>query len=150
MLDRNSEFNKHAQRRMDEHFKPIHILLVEWSSEARHDGAPRWPAETILARIIADTALGAAQAGGPSLPVPRRIEFADWAVAQLREIKRKVLFCEYVNCVCWAPDRKRQWLRSRYGIRMSASSYTNNLNTAREIVFTLCRTHGRMLNINIV
>jgi len=144
MLDVHAEFNKHAQRRLEEHLKPIDTLLVKWSPEARHDGAPRWPAETMLSRIIDQTALGASQSGAASsLAAPLDVEFADWAVAQLREMKRKVIYAEYVNCVGWSVERKRR----RLGI--SAAGWDRNLNGAREIIYTLCRTYGRILNLDI-
>lgn len=151
MLDRHAEFNKHAQRRLAEHLKPIHFLLVDWSPEARYDGAPRWPVETILSRIIEQTALGASQSGAtPSQTVPPRIEFADWMVASQRAIVRQVLFTEYVNCINWPMSDKLRWLLRHRKIRMSDTAYNRNLNTAREGCHVLCRTYGRMLHIDIV
>lgn len=144
MLDRHVEFSKHAQRRMDDHLKPIDTLLMRWAPEARHDGAPRWPAATMLGRIISQGAQGASQSGASvSLAVPLDIEFADWSVAQLRDMKRKVIYVEYVNCIGWSVDRKRRHL----GI--SENGWKRNLNGAREIIYTLCRTYGRILNLEI-
>lgn len=145
MLDRIREFNKHQQRRMDEHLKPIDTLLMKWAPEARHDGAPRWPASTMLGRIIEQGAQGASQSGTSiGLTAPLDIEFADWAVAQLRDIKRQVIYVEYVNCVGWSVERKRR------KIGMSENSWKRNLNGAREIIYTLCGTYGQILNLEIV
>jgi hypothetical protein len=144
-LDRYAEFNKYAQRRMADHLKPIDSLLMKWAPEARHDGAPRWPTETMLARIINQTALGASQSGAQkTMDAPIDVEFADWAVASLREDQREVIFGEYVKYPGWSVERKSMRLGMREG------QWTAKLKEAREGVYLLCRTYGRMLNLEIV
>lgn len=134
------EANRHAQRRLEEHLKPIDTLLTKWAPEARYDGAPRWPAATALSRIIEQGA-GASQSGAQILTVAADVAFADWSVSQLRELKRLVIYAEYVQLAGWSADRKSRHLN------ISRATWDRSLNTAREIVFTLCRTYGRMLNI---
>lgn len=131
MLDRHVEFTKHAQRRMDEDFKPIDDLLVKWAKEANYDGAPRWPAQTMLGRIIVQGMQGASQSGSPAAVLPRDVEIIDWCVAQLRDMKRKVIFVEYVQGPGWSKARKRARLH------MSPAAWDRNLNGAREVIFTL-------------
>jgi hypothetical protein len=145
MLDRYIEFNKHAQRRMDEHLKPIDSLLMKWAPEARHDGAPRWPNETMLKRIIDQTALGASQSGAQrALDAPADVEFADWAVASLLPDQREVIYAEYVKYAGWSVERKS----ARVG--MKAGQWAITLKEARGGVYLLCRTYGRMLHLEIV
>jgi hypothetical protein len=145
ILDRHTEFNRHAQRRLEEHLKPIDALLTKWAPEARHDGAPRWPASTMLGRIIEQGSQGASQSGASlTLAAPIDVEFADWAVAQLRDVKRQVIYVEYVNYAGWSTARKRRVLN------MSESGWKRNLNGAREIIYTLCQTYGAILNLEIV
>lgn len=142
--DIHIESNRYTQRRLEDHLKPIDALLIKWAPEARHDGAPRWPASTALARIIEQGA-GASQSGkGQILSAPADVEFCDWAVSQLRELKRLVIYAEYVQLVGWSADRKSRHLG------VSRATWDRSLNNAREIVFTLCRTYGRMLHMEIV
>lgn len=139
-IDGHLEQNRHAQRRMEEHLKPIDTLLIKWAPEARFDGAPRWPSQTALSRIIEQGA-GASQSGAQVLTVPADVEFADWAVSHLRELKRRVIYAEYVQLTGWSVDRKSRQL----GI--SATAWDRSLCNAREIIYTLCRTYGRMLSV---
>lgn len=144
MVDVHAEANRYAQRRLEDHLKPINELLIEWAPEARFDGAPRWPSATALSRIIEQGA-GASQRGSAqALAVPARIEFADWTVSQLRELKRTVIYAEYVQLVGWPADRKCRH------IGVSRATWDRSLNNAREIVFTLCRTYGRIFHIEFI
>lgn len=139
-----SEANRQARRRMSPHLKPIDELLMLWAPEARSDGAPRWPVETMLARIINQTALGAAQSGSQKiLDAPSAIEFADWAVASLRDVQRAVILFEYVLC----PGLPAQAKQRRLGV--NEDEWRNRLKESRECIYTLCRTYGRMLNVEI-
>jgi len=140
-----SEASKIAQRRMAPHLKPIDALLMKWAPEARHDGAPRWPAGTMLARIIEHGPNGASQSGqGQSLAAPSDVEFADWAVSSLMPDQRDVIFAEYVKYPSWPPDRKAQ----RLGMRRTSWDIT--LKEARGGVYLLCKTYGRMMHLEIV
>lgn len=139
-----SDINRQARRRMSPHLKPIDELLMRWAPEARSDGAPRWPVETMLARIIDQTALGASQSGSQrTLNAASAVEFADWAVASLRDVQRIVIFFEYVLC----PGLPAQAKQRRLGVNEDV--WRNQLKESRECIYTLCRTYGRMLNIEI-
>lgn len=140
-----SDDNRQAQRRMLPHLKPIDALLMKWAPEARHDGAPRWPAETMLARIINQTALGASQSGASvSLAAAADVEFADWAVSSLLPDQRIVIFAEYVKFPGWPVARKS----ARIGL--TEGQWTITLKEARGGVYLLCKTYGRMLHLEIV
>ena len=140
-----SEATKIAQRRMAPHLKPIDALLMKWAPEARHDGAPRWPAGTMLARIIEQGAMGASQGSkGQSLAAPSDVEFADWAVSSLMTDQREVIFAEYVKYPNWPMGRKA----ARLGMRQT--DWTVKLREARGGVYLLCKTYGRMLQLEIV
>jgi hypothetical protein len=140
-----SEETRQAQRRMLPHLKPIDAMLMRWAPEARHDGAPRWPAETMLKRIIDQTALGASQTGGrQALDAPADVEFADWAVSSLLPDQRVVIFAEYVHFPGWPVTRKC----ARVGL--TEGQWTITLKEARGGVYLLCKTYGRMLHLEIV
>lgn len=126
--------NKYAQGRMDAEFKPIDSLLMRWAMDARYDGAPRWPTVTILGKIIDQTPTGASQIGAPTETVPREIEVIDWCVAQLRDIKRKVIHIEYVTHSGRTKEQKRRKLG------MSIAGWDRNLNVARECILLLYKT----------
>jgi hypothetical protein len=134
IIDRHVELNRHAQRRMELDFKPIDNLLTRWGKDARHDGAPRWPVNTILGRMIEQGLTGASQIGAPEPTVPREIQIIDWCVAQLRDMKRKVIFIDYVT----HPGAPEEQKRRRLG--MSHTAWQNNLKGAREIILTLYNT----------
>jgi hypothetical protein len=139
------EETRQAQRRLAPHLKPIDALLMKWAPEARHDGAPRWPVETMLSRIIDQTALGASQSGsGASLAAPADVEFADWAVSSLMPDQREVIFAEYVKYSGLSVARKC----SKLG--MTEGYWTATLKEARGGVYLLCKTYGRMLHLEIV
>jgi hypothetical protein len=145
MPDLATEQTRYAQRRMAEHLKPIDALLTKWAPEARHDGAPRWPAATMLARIIEHGPNGASQSGrGVSLAAPHDVEFADWAVSSLLPMQRHVIFAEYVHFPGWSAARKSTMLR------MSEAYWHTTLKEARGGVYLLCETYGRMLKLEIV
>lgn len=137
-----AEETRQAMRRMAPHLKPIDSMLILWAPEARFDGAPRWPAETMLHRIIEQGAMGASQSGArPMLSAASYIEFADWAVSQLVEIQRRVVYAEYVQLSGWPNERKARH------IGLSHSAWNRSLNKARDNIFTIFRIYARLLHI---
>lgn len=131
------ESTRQAMRRMAPHHKPIDAMLTSWALEARYDGAPRLPAETMLKRIIEQTALGASQAGGRViLNAASYVDFADWAVSLLRERNRHVVYAEYVHFPDWPAERKCRQLD------ISLASWGFSLHESREIIYSLLRGFG--------
>jgi hypothetical protein len=145
MPDLYIEQNRYAQRRMADHLKPIDALLTKWAPEARHDGAPRWPAATMLARIIGQGANGASQSGASvNLAAEPVIEFIDWAVSRLMPMQRHVIFAEYVHFPGWVIGRKCAMLR------MTEAQWNTTLRDARGGVYLLYTTYGHMLGLETI
>lgn len=131
------EATRQAQRRMAPHLKPIDSMLILWAPEARFDGAPRLPAETILHKLIEEGSTGAGHHGTPGqLPREFHIEFTDWAVSLMPEANRRVIFAEYVHFPSWPAERKAR------GIDVSLSHWISNLHEGRTIVWSLLRGFG--------
>lgn len=130
------ESTRQAMRRMAPHLKPIDAMLTVWALEANYDGAPRLPAETMLKRIIDQTALGASQSGGVILNAASYVDFADWAISLLREPNRHVIYAEYVHFPSWPAERKSRHLD------MSLTGWTSTLHESRSIIYTLLRSFG--------
>jgi hypothetical protein len=147
MTDLQTAKNRYTERRLEDHLRPIHLALVRWAPEARHDGAPRWPDQTIIKRLI-DQGHGASQAGAPPMVMDREVEFTDWAVGQLGDIKRKVIYTEYVHCVGWDMSRKRGFMLKRYGVRIAVQAWREKLRTSREILYSQFKTIGAWLDLD--
>lgn len=131
------EATRQAQRRMAPHLKPIDSMLILWAPEARFDGAPRLPSETILKRIIDQGAMGAGQhSNRGQLPREFHIEFADWAVSLMPEQNKRVIFTEYVHCPTWPAERKAR------AINMPIGTWAAALHEGRTVVWTLLRGFG--------
>jgi hypothetical protein len=107
-----------------------------WALEANYDGAPRLPAETMLKRIIDQTALGASQSGGEILNAASYVDFADWAISLLREQNRHVIYAEYVHFPAWPAERKSRHLN------MTMTAWKSSLHESREIIYSLLRAFG--------
>lgn len=134
------ESTRRAMSRMAPHLKPIDAMLTVWALECNYDGAPRLPAETMLKRIIEQTALGAAQSGGRVvLNAASYVDFADWAVALMREQHRRVVYAEYVHFPDWPAERKCRQI----GITLTA--WKSALHESRETIYYLLRGFGFQL-----
>jgi hypothetical protein len=131
------EATRQAQRRMAPHLKPIDAMLILWAPEARFDGAPRLPSETILHKLMEEGSTGAGHHGTPrQLPREFHIEFADWAVSLMPEITRRVIFAEYVHFPSWPAERKAR------SIGMATTAWDKNLHEGRTVIWTLLRGFG--------
>jgi hypothetical protein len=129
---------RQAQRRMAPHLKPVDAMLILWAPEARYDGAPRLPSETILKKLIEEGSMGAGHHRGsaPQLPREFHIEFTDWSVSLMPETNRRVIFAEYVHFPSWPAERKAR------SIGMATTAWDKNLHEGRTIIWTLLRGFG--------
>lgn len=130
------EATRQAQRRMAPHLKPIDAMLILWAPEARFDGAPRLPSETILKRLIEEGPGAGHHGARPQLPREFHVEFADWAVSLMPEINRRVIFAEYVHFPSWPAERKAR------SIGMATTAWDKNLHEGRTVIWTLLRGFG--------
>lgn len=139
-----SEATRQAQRRLDPELKPIDAMLILWAPEARYDGAPRLPAETILKKLIEEGPGAGHQGSRAQLPRALHIEFADWAVSVMPAVNRLVIFAEYVWHPGWPAERKSRQ------IGMSHSTWDKTLKAGRVSVLTLLNAFGFKLPEKIV
>ena len=137
-LDACAEFNKHAQRRMDDDLKPIDTLLSRWGREARDSGISiGWGTGTLLSRLIEEGPHGATQAGAPTPPITRELMIVDFCVAQLREITRQVIFEEYILSPGLPVEVKVRKLSRRLRIGLREAQWGKKLAAGREAVMAV-------------
>jgi hypothetical protein len=71
--------------------------LLQWGRWARNDGVPGdYPRSTMLARVMEQGPMGAAQQGRSPTTIPELIALVDAAVAKLVYRQRCVVFVRYV------------------------------------------------------